>query len=505
MSRLRANVVANFVGQIAVSVIQFAIIPQYVRYLGVEAYGLVGFFLTLQAMLQVLDLGVSPSVNRELAWYSASPDKSAEACDFVHTLELAYWCVGGLLGGGVALAAPFVATHWLAHSTLPTATVVDAVRMMGLLAAAQWPLTFYQGALLGLGRHTVLNSVRVSMTLVSAIGAIVLLAQFSPTIGAFFRWQALASLLYMAAMALALWRCLPPAPAPPHLNVHLIVGVWRFAAGMTGMTIAGLVLTQADRLVLSRVAPLEQLGYYAVAGVLGTGLYTVISPIFASIFPRFSSLVAQGDDETLRTLYRRSWLVMAALIVPSAAVIGAFSEPLLLLWTQDPSLARAAAPIASLRVIGTALNGLMNVPYALQLAHGWTVVPLRINVVLACVAVPMVLWLTPKYGALGAAMMWPVINLIYILVAVPVTHRHFPGQTAGRWLWREVGRPVLMSLVVVAVWRATVPRDAGALVTIGCIFGAWISGELALVLSSDALRHEMRRYAVRSAGDAGLI
>ena len=91
MSRLRANVVANFVGQIAVSVIQFAIIPQYVRYLGVEAYGLVGFFLTLQAMLQVLDLGVSPSVNRELAWYSASPDKSAEACDFVHTLELAYW------------------------------------------------------------------------------------------------------------------------------------------------------------------------------------------------------------------------------------------------------------------------------------------------------------------------------------------------------------------------------------------------------------------------------
>lgn len=503
-SRLRANVAANFSGQVAVTAIHLAMIPLYVRYLGVEAYGLVGFFLTLQAMFQVLDLGVSPTVNRELARYSATPDSAGEARDFVRTLEVAYWLAGGLLGATLFAAAPLIATRWLGHATLPPGVIVDAVRMMGLLVAAQWPLTFYQGGLLGLGRHGALNAVRVGMTLVSAGGAFLVLSQVSATIGAFFRWQAAASLLYMAVMASTLWRCLPRSPGTPRFRSRLIAAVWRFAAGMTGMTIAGLVLTQGDKVVLSRVAPLEQFGYYAVAGVVSSGLYTVISPMFASLFPRFSALVAAADAATLRTLYRRAWLIMAALIVPGAAVIGAFAEQILLLWTRDPALARTAAPLVSLLVLGTALNGLMNVPYALQLAYGWTTLPLRLNAALAVAAVPMVLLLTLRYGAFGAAMMWPVVNIVYLLVALPMTHRHFPAPTAGDWLWRDVGRPVLAALVVVAMWRALLPRDAGALVAAAFMAGAGISAELVLVLSSEELRHEMKRYAVKCAGYAGL-
>lgn len=504
MNGFRTNVVANFAGQFSVSVIHLVMIPQYVRFLGVEAYGLVGLFLTLQAILQVLDLGLSPTVNREMARNLAVPRASGEARDFVRTFEVAYWLAGGVLGGAVFLAAPFLATHWLQQTTLSHATLVDAVRMMGVLVAAQWPLTFYQGALLGLDRHSVLNAVRVGMSVTSAAGAVVVLASLSASIGAFFRWQVAASLINVVATAVAVWRYAPVAPGRPRFRPGLVRGVWRFAAGITGMTISGLVLTQADKVVLSRVAPLEQFGYYAVAGVLGTGLYAVISPMFASLFPRFSSLAAVGNDATLRDLYRRAWLLMAALVIPASAVMAAFAGDVLLLWTRNPVLVAAAAPLVSLLAVGTALNGLMNVPYALQLAYGWTAVPLRVNTGIALVAVPLVLLSTRRLGALGAAMMWPAVNAVSLLVMLPLTHRRFPGVAQTRWLPREVALPAAASVAVVVLCRVMLPTSQDARLAFGAAVAAWVAGELTLVLASSELRREMKHYAVRWAGYAGL-
>ena len=94
MTRLRKNLIANFAGQGAATLIQLAITPVYIRWLGVEAYGLIGFQVTLQALMQVLDFGLSPTINRELARYSALPDKAQESRDFVRTLEVGYWLIG---------------------------------------------------------------------------------------------------------------------------------------------------------------------------------------------------------------------------------------------------------------------------------------------------------------------------------------------------------------------------------------------------------------------------
>ena len=65
MTRLKTNIIANFAGQGAATLIQLAITPIYIHWLGIEAYGLIGFQVTLQALTQALDLGLSPTVNRE--------------------------------------------------------------------------------------------------------------------------------------------------------------------------------------------------------------------------------------------------------------------------------------------------------------------------------------------------------------------------------------------------------------------------------------------------------
>jgi len=44
-----------------------AFVPLYIKYLGVEAYGLIGIFAILQSMLALLDMGMKPTLSRELS------------------------------------------------------------------------------------------------------------------------------------------------------------------------------------------------------------------------------------------------------------------------------------------------------------------------------------------------------------------------------------------------------------------------------------------------------
>ncbi|MBK9428338.1 MAG: hypothetical protein IPN63_13410 [Gammaproteobacteria bacterium] len=80
----------------------------------------------------------------------------------------------------------------------------------------------------------------------------------------------------------------------------------------------------------------------------------------------------QGDQQRLAVAYHRYCQALTLAVVPAALVLAFFADHLVLLWTRDAELTRAVAPLVSLLVIGNMLNGLMHLPYSLQLAHGWT-------------------------------------------------------------------------------------------------------------------------------------
>src|SRR5271169_2176126 len=118
-SRLKLNLAANFVGTGWYVLLQLVCVPLYLKFLGIEAYGLIGFYLILQTGLQVLDFGLSPTMNREMARYSVQPEKSAEARDLVRTLEIGYWLIGIVIGAAIMWAAPWLSTRWIKAGSFP--------------------------------------------------------------------------------------------------------------------------------------------------------------------------------------------------------------------------------------------------------------------------------------------------------------------------------------------------------------------------------------------------
>ncbi len=62
---LKHNFLANSFSLVFVTVLAIVLVPVYLRWLGPEAYGLVGLFATLQAWFNLIDMGLTPTLARE--------------------------------------------------------------------------------------------------------------------------------------------------------------------------------------------------------------------------------------------------------------------------------------------------------------------------------------------------------------------------------------------------------------------------------------------------------
>jgi len=471
--------------------LQMACVPLYIRFLGVEAYGLIGFYLMLQAMLQVLDLGLSPTMNREMARYSVQPEKADEARDLVRTLELGYCLIGLMIGLALVTVSPWLGAHWIKASSIPMSSVRHALMLMGVLAAFQWPVSFYQGGLLGLRKQVLFNVFRIIATTVSNGGAVLILWLVTPTIQAFFVWLVATNAIAVVCWRVFLWKSLPAGTRPPQFGLARLRKIGRFAAGMSGIVAFSLVLGQADKVILSKVLSLKTFSYYTIAGMFGTGMVMIVSSVFNTSYPRFSALVAREDEPELIRIYHGATQLMAVLLLPLATEIALFSSDILQLWTRNTEIARNAGPIATLLVIGYAINGLMNLPYALQLAYGWTRIGLQITVFMSVVAVPAFWFAATHYGAIGAACVFVGLQAVNMLLGLPLTHRRLLRDELTRWLLQDVGPPLAASVLVVGLARVAISSRLSPLAFLSTLFAVLLAAMAAAVFVAPLIRKRL--------------
>jgi O-antigen/teichoic acid export membrane protein len=444
---LGRNLLAGLVNSVWSALVSLTVVPFYLKYIGIEAYGLIGFFATTQAVLSLLDMGMAPTINREVARCSASGDLKA-AGKLLHTLAVVYWSMAGVIAIVILALAPLISEHWLQSKQLSPQTISHAVMLMGVVVACRWPIGLYQGVLIGAQRLTVSSGINIAMVTIGSLGAVAILALVSRTIEAFFIWQGCVGLVYALVMRRAAWRIIGKGNQL-RFDVDELKRIWRFTAGMSGVAISSIVLMQLDKVLLSRILSLEDFGRYMVAGVVAGGLSILLTPTFNVIYPRLSVLVVNDDTEKRINLYRSGTRLLLAGLFPIAGVGAVFSKEILFLWTGNAALASSTAPVVSLFLIGTALNGVMHFPYALQLAYGLTRLPLKINTILVVVMIPTTIVLALKYGAVGGAAAWAILNAVYLLIGTILTHRSLLKGVGLEWLLWDVGMPLGISTLIV--------------------------------------------------------
>lgn len=467
---IKVNIVANLLARTWNALMSLAFVPLYLHFLGAEGYGFISLFATLLALFGLLDFGLSLTANREIARYGARPDERQQARIMLRTFEAVYWAIALAIGVGIALLAPWIVRGWIHLQAIPLDQADRGVRLMGLMALARWPVSLYLGVLQGMQRQVVSNTITSLASTLAGGGAVLVLWLVSPRVDYFVGWQSMVFIGQVLALRLAAWRGLALAGDRPRVQLGILRNSAGFSIGITGITLLSLVLTQLDKVLLTRMLSLKDFGYYAIASSIAGLLTTIGGAVETASFPALTAAVEQGDRQAVSAIYHNASRGLAVLVVPAAMVLAIFSSDLLHFYLPSPGTAEQTHVLLSLLALGNACLALVFMPLSLQLANGWTSLSFWKNVFAILIYVPLLLFLVPRFGTIGAALSWLALTGGYLLLEVPIMHQRLLQGELWRWYSRDLGAPLIVAIAVVGMGWLVLPSGQSPwprLVTIG--------------------------------------
>lgn len=451
---LKRNIIASYATQIYVTLVGILILPLYLKYMGAEAYGLVGFFTMLQAWFNLLDMGLTPTVARETARFHGGATDALSYRRLLRALQLIFFAVALLGGGAMFVFSGVIADRWLNVQTLPLSQVQLALQLMAVGVALRWMSGLYRGCISGAERLVWLGGFNASVATLRFMGVIPILLWIGNSPAVFFTYQALIAVIELAGLVVMSSCLFPALSAGQRVGWSLdtlfapIKPVLKFSLGIAFTSSVWVLLTQTDKLVLSKILPLAEYGYFTLAVLVASGIMTLGGPITNSLIPRMARLEGEGKKEELEAMYRNGTRLVTSVSGGVGILISILTYPLLRVWTGDQDLARYVAPILALYALGNLILAPAAFPGYLQYAKGNMRLHILGNFLFLIFLLPAMVVVAKTHGAIGVGYVWLTLNTVYFLIWTPLVHRKFMPGLHLQWLFSDVLSPLIPSIVV---------------------------------------------------------
>jgi O-antigen/teichoic acid export membrane protein len=269
-------------------------------------------------------------------------------------------------------------------------------------------------------------------------------------------------------------------------------------SSMAFLSVMWVLITQADKLVLSGVLPLKEYGYFSFAAIAASGVLVLVPPLNQVIQPRLTILAERHDEVAFVELYRLTSQLVVIAFVALGGALAFFAEPILRIWSGNNEMAAAAAPILFWYALANALVGILVPPFMLQFAKGQLRLHILGNLILLMTLLPALIVAARYWGAVGAGQVFFVANLLFLLFWVPLVHQHIlPSVTTSQWLWRDTLPIALVTGGVFAVAAKFLPISLQATQTLAWIGLAAIVAVTLGVVAGDRSRPHVTRWLSR--------
>ncbi|MFZ6646243.1 oligosaccharide flippase family protein [Undibacterium sp. TJN25] len=457
MTPLLRNIVANYTSQLYVILIGLAVVPQYIKYMGIEAYGVIGFFAMLQSWMSLLDLGLSPTLGREASKLKAGVTRAGVLKLFLRFLETLFSFTALVVVALSWILGPWIASSWLKLESLSPSDVALCVVLVACIISLRLLSGIYRGGLLGMERQVVANVIAVIAATLKSLAVLPLLIWVTHSILAFFLFQLVGAIVEIVLMRIAFVKALPSV-ATEKFQWNLLREPLRFGVGLAFLSGVWIVISQSDKLILSHILSMQNFGEFMLATSVAWGAYSLISPLQQAVLPRLVVFFEQNQHDKFVLLYRQTTMLMAAILAGVAGTMAAYPEHVLFAWTGNLTVAARAADILRWYVSGSGFMALAGMAYVLQHARGDVRMHIRGNLLNVFILIPSTIALTLKFGAIGAAITWAVTNLFFLIFWTRIVHKKFLPEIANSWLTRDISPALLVgALLCVAAHQLNWP------------------------------------------------
>lgn len=415
-SQLGQNILANYLAVVWMGGLSIALIPLYLKRLGSDQWGVVAICMAIQGFLGLLDAGLGQIMPRDMA--RAAGDRAAEARVFrVFSRSYLGLGIGGLVLGQISV--PWLIEHWFNQGQGIGEGANLALRLVLVQFMFQFGNNAHIGYWNGLQAQKLANLRQCAFGTVKHAGALMLVYTW--------RADAVAYLLpFVLVTAVEWWlnRSLVLRGLGSFGAYDITVADFKKLAKEAGVlalgVLIGMLVSQIDRIVLSRSVDSASFGRYVIVANLGLAFMQLQYPLMRAFLPRVARAGTGGGEVS-------SWqlgLGVFVLCILPCGVVAMLAPWLLNVWIGDPQM--LVEGVAPLRLIlgAVALNAVYHIIYQRILVMGQGRLVLLINAVTLLVVTPLAFFVAREHGIVAGGLAWMSAAFVQLVFGLSWTFKN---------------------------------------------------------------------------------
>lgn len=423
-------------------------LPQLVKLMGAESYGLVGFFSLLQSWLLMLDLGMSPTLSREVSRYRGGALDPNSLLSLFSTLKKIFISVSIACCVIIICLSGYISENWLKAESLSQKQVISSIMLMGFAVACRLAMGIYRSAVTGFENMVWLSAFNVIFATLRFVVVFPVLILFGASPIVYFVYQSGVAFVELVCIIIHVNKLMPAKDPDIQSDLKHVRQLLKFSLSIAFTGAVWIIVTQTDKLILSKLLKLSDFGYYTLAVQVAAGITLLSNPIIAAILPRLTKMEAENDHEGLVALYRKATQLVVVFAGSVSLVLVFFADQALFVWTGDQQLVDQVAPYLVLYAIGNFLLAVAAFPYYLQYAKGNLKYHLIGNIGFVIFLLPTLIYLVYTFGGIGAGYAWIGVNGLFLFCWIPVVHHYFVKGLNAKWFLNDIFLTLMPTLIV---------------------------------------------------------
>ncbi len=494
MTRLTKNVIYNVTGQGLVLILSLIAVRFIFRRLGDDVFGIIFFNITLTAVLSgALELGVSSTIVREVS--SRHEDEPAYVRALIGTASSLYWAAGLLFVAVIWIIAPWLVTHWVILRTIDANTAATTLRLLSGTSLVVLPKALYASVFRGRQLMHFNNSIDVVTAITQQLGTLLLLIAGAHVylVAAWISVNAMIgiSAYIWAAAHVAGWSALRP-----QLSGDVVRRNARFTGNMMVISILSLIQSQAGLVIVSKLLPIAEFGFYGFAASTVNRAAFVTGAVAQAAFPSFSNLFIAADRPKLMSQYRKLQDLVSYGTMPLFVGIIFAATPVYTYVFNARVASELLLPTAFL-CFGSWMSATLTIPYMFSLAVGQPQIALRSSLIGAVIVLPLTVFLVYAFGIAGAAFSWLLYQVVTYVYWVPRICRRCLEISSAAWYF-DAGKGLAAAAATYGVaWLLLVipvgSSPAVLIRSVGYLVGTAVFASIAFLLIGPDLKVTISR------------
>lgn len=418
------NFLFAFLAQIYIAFVGILLMPVYLHTLGAEGFGIIGLFFMFQAVVQLLDFGLSSAASRKASVYRAQKTTEEKMGTILCSLEVSFFSVS-LFILLCFILVPIYA-NYPKPQILSQSTVVQSMTLIGFAIALRFFSGLYRSILVGLENQLEVNLIIIAGTTFRYL-LVLPFIYIWPTVQIFIMFQIIAGIGELFSMAYMVSRLLPRRSLTFSSYLDALKQLLPIAIPMAILSFLWIGTTQIDRVFLSIFLRLEDFSIYTLVAMATSGILLILPPLNQILQPHFTLLCVQGQEKDLLKIYRLTTQMTIAIFAILGGTLALFPKPILWVWTGSHQIVSEASQLMFWYALGTSTIGFTAIPFLLQFARGQLHFHVWINAFFFIISVPLIWFWILREEAVGAGKAIFLIRIIY-LMWIPIVHRLFLPQ-----------------------------------------------------------------------------